>query len=165
MSKIDQKENYQASFGYCYRSSSIFWVSPVKIAKTYIILSNYRSFKNNLEVSLIASWRRKNGNLIKREKLTFGDNNIKVIEAINELSEEGGSIEIETFSYIDLRIPYSAIMATYETLKSITMVHSYTRIYSNHEIEEKRLICDGHEGCWTLRDSKEIYSFGGMCLW
>ena len=50
-------------------------------------------------------------------------------------------------------------MASYETEKSIAMVHSYSRTYSSYEEEENRMITEGHEACWTVRDSEEYYSF------
>ena len=59
----------------------------------------------------------------------------------------------------DIRIAYAAFMVIYETDQSISMVHSYSRSYSVWEIEEERTITDGHEGCWTLRDTADIYSF------
>ena len=60
MSKINQKENFQANFGYCIRSSSIFYV-PGEEIKTKIILSNYWKFKNNIDIFLICNWRNMNG--------------------------------------------------------------------------------------------------------
>lgn len=58
-----------------------------------------------------------------------------------------------------MRIPYAAIMAIYESTESISMVHSYARAYSQHEIEEKRTITIGEESCWTLRDNLDTTSF------
>ena len=49
-----------------------------------------------------------------------------------------GSCEVEAFSACDLRIPYSAIMGVYETKDAITMVHSYSRTYSQIEVEDGR---------------------------
>ena len=39
------------------------------------------------------------------------------------------------------------------------MVHSYSRVYSKQEIEDKKIIIDGKESCWTLRDDKNVESF------
>ena len=66
---------------------------------------------------------------------------------------------MEAFSQVDLRIPYAAVMGIYETKQSVSMVHSYSRTYSHWELEEGRTISDGHEGCWTLKDSEDVYSF------
>ena len=70
-----------------------------------------------------------------------------------------GSVEVEVFAIRNMRIPYAAIMAVYECKDSISMVHSYTRTYSQHEIEEGRTITLGEESCWTLRDSEAFTSF------
>ena len=70
--------------------------------------------------------------------------------------EQGGSVELKALANEDIRIPYAAFMAIYETDQSISMVHSYSRSYSVWEIEEERTITDGHEGCWTLRDTADI---------
>ena len=53
-------------------------------------------------------------------------------------------------------------MVVYEGKRSISMVHSYSRVYSQMEIEDKKTICDGYEGCWTLKDTDEIESFAVM---
>ena len=151
MSKINQKENFNLNFGHCLRSSSIFYLPPQPI-KTKIIFSNYWLFKNNIRVFLLASYRNMEGKLIKREELNFKNKNVL------EIDSEGimGSCEIEAFSSVDLRIPYSAIMVVYETKEAISMVHSYSRIYSNIEVEEEKTISDGHEGCWILKDRNEL---------
>ena len=155
MVKINQKDNYQANFGFCLRSSSIFYLPPKHI-KTSLVLSNYWSFKNNIKVFIIASYRRLNGDLVKREKVDFNGKNVAELNIPEKLT---GSCEIEAFSNTNLRIPYSAIMVVYEGKKSISMVHSYSRVYSPMEIEDQRTICDGKEGCWTLKDNEEIDSF------
>ncbi len=155
MSKINQTENFNANFGYCLRSSSIFYIPPNPV-KTKIILSNYWHFKNNISVFILANYRNMNGELIERKELKFNEKNVFEIYPKNFT----GSCEIETFSSNDLRIPYSAIMVVYETEDSISMVHSYSRVYSNLEVEDKKTICDGHEGCWILKDTDVIESFG-----
>ena len=155
MSKISQVDNFKANFGYCLRSSSIFYV-PSQPIRTKILLSNYWKFKNNIDVYLIANYRNIKGKLLKRENISFDDCNVKEIDFKNFC----GSIEIETFAATDLRIPYSAVMIVYESIESISMVHSYTRIYSNHEVEDKKTICDGHESCWILKDNMNIESYG-----
>ena len=50
-------------------------------------------------------------------------------------------------------------MAIYKTKKSLSMTHSYSRIYSAREINEGRTITNGAEGCWVLRDSSKAQSF------
>ena len=155
MSKIDQKENYQANFGLCLRSSSIFYIPDYPI-KTTLVLSNYWKFKNNINVILVCNFRDASGKLLQRKELKFEDSNVINISIFPEFTR---SCEIEAYGIQNLRIPYSAIMVVYEAEKSISMVHSYTRIYSQMEVEDKKTITDGFESCWTLRDSDQVTSF------
>ena len=115
MVKINQKDNYEANFGFCPRSSSIFYVPPKHI-KTSLVLSNYWSFKNNIKVFLVVSYRKMNGDLVKRENINFEGKNVAVLNIPEKLI---GSCEIEAFSNTNLRIPYSAIMVVYEGTRSI----------------------------------------------
>tara|TARA_Y100000739_G_scaffold228951_1_gene242147 strand:- start:319 stop:1737 length:1419 start_codon:yes stop_codon:yes gene_type:complete len=155
LSKINQQENFKSNFGYCLRSSSIFFI-PQEPVKTLFIFGDYWKFKNNLEVFVLASYRDMDGNLVKRVKVNFIDKMVVELECPQGLF---GSCEIEAFSTKDLKIPYSAIMAVYESKESISMVHSYSRVYSQQEIEDKKIIIDGKEGCWNLRDNDEVESF------
>lgn len=160
MSKINQADNYSANFGICPRSSAIFWIPAVSSGRVRLALSNYWLFKNNVKVLLVASFRNMNGNLIERINIDFSQSDVLVLNPpeVDEL-EHGGSVELEALANEDIRIPYAAIMAIYETDQSISMVHSYARSYSAWEVEEERTISDGHEGCWTLRDTADVYSF------
>ena len=155
MAKINQEDNFAKRFGFCIRSSAIFYI-PGKSVKTKIILNNYWRLKSDLEVSLIASWRELSGKLVKRESINFDNSNVLVLTPPDDIE---GSCEIEAYSSSNLKIPYAAIMAVYESEKSISMVHSYTRTYSNIEVEDDETISDGHEGCWVLRDNLETESF------
>ncbi|MFL0658890.1 hypothetical protein AB7294_04125 [Cylindrospermopsis raciborskii UAM/DH-MRr] len=128
MSTIKQADNFSAKFGEVLRSSSIFWITQNSNTKTTISLSNYWQFKNNLDVTILVSWRSMRGELLKRHKVEFEFFN--VLNLACPFDEFEGSCEIETFCLNNLRIPYSAIMAVYETKDSISMVHSYTRTYS-----------------------------------
>ena len=69
-----------------------------------------------------------------------------------------GSVEIEIISTKNLRVPFPGIIAIYETEKGISMVHTYGRTYSNHEVEEQRTITDGHCSCWSILDDKLTHS-------
>ena len=159
MVKITQQDNYSANFGAVLRSSAIFWIPPLAQVTTSIHISNYWRFKNDITVSLLISYRDIQGRLCNRCLQSFNQLNIICLKPDSYLPEDGGSIEIEAYSTENLRIPYAAIMATYESPDSLSMVHSYTRTYSHHEIEEGRVICEGHEGCWSLHDTENISSF------
>jgi len=156
--KISQKDNYEANFGYVYRSSAIFYYLQNKNFKTTISLMDYWTVKRGLDVMIIFSLRNMEGKLKDRRSINFEKG--KVIN-YNEFigSEFEGSVEVEVFASKNMVIPYSAIMAIYEHENSISMCHSYGRIYSPHEVEENRTITIGEESCWTIRDDKEIKSF------
>ena len=59
------------------------------------------------------------------------------------------------FGNSNLRIPYAAIMAIYETKKSVSMVHSYARNHSLQEIEDSNCIIKAKESCWTIKTNYE----------
>lgn len=155
---ISQKDNFKGNFGYVARSSAIFYYKMAPHIRTTISFMDYWSVKRNIEVMIVASTRDVDGSLKLREVLNFANGNV-----INYRPQVGenfeGSVEIEVFAAQNMVIPYAAIMAIYEWPLSISMVHSYGRTYSPHEIEEKRTISLGRESCWTLRDSAEIRSF------
>lgn len=154
--RISQADNFAGNFGEVYRSSAIFWVKNSEKLQTIVALSNYWKFKNSTEVSVIVNVRDLNGKLISRHRPRFESS-----EVYNYRPPAGfeGSVEVEAFSNRNMRIPYAAVMAVYETEASVSMVHSYARAYAQHEIEDGRTICIGEESCWTLRDSATVFSF------
>jgi len=153
---ISQADNYSANFGEILRSSAIFYAKNDDDLKTTICLSNYWMFKNRIDVQIFVNLRELSGKLANRSTIKFEESAV-----CNYLPPNGfeGSIEVEAFSIKNLRIPYAAIMAVYESKDSISMVHSYARAYSQHEIEDNRTISNGKESCWTLRDDEKHSSF------
>lgn len=153
---ISQADNYAGNFGDVLRSSAVFWVKNDNTIKTTVSFCNYWKFKNFLDVKVVLNVRNLNGRLLNKIPVDFEKS-----EICNYQPDENfeGSIEVEVFSIKNMRIPYAAIMAVYECAESISMVHSYARIYSSHEIEENRTITVGEESCWTLRDSADLTSF------
>jgi len=153
---ISQSDNYNGNFGEVLRSSAIFWVKNNSEMSTIISFSNYWKYKNFIDVSVFVNTRELTGKLLHRKSVSFVNGFV-----FNYRPPENfeGSVEVEVFSIKNMRIPYAAIMAVYETKHSISMVHSYTRVYSQHEIEEGRTIMNGQESCWTLRDTKLRTSF------
>ncbi len=153
---ISQRDNYAANFGEVLRSSALFWAPNDVHIRTTISISNYWKYKNSNEVCVLANFRDATGKLITRNRIDFS-----AAEVVNLSPPAGftGTVEVEAFSTKNLRIPYAAVMAVYECAESITMVHSYTRAYSQHEIEDGRTICVGEEGCWTLRETNAVTSF------
>lgn len=148
-SNISQKANYAFEFGEPLRSSGIFYFKSSKNFKTTISFLNYWQIRQNITIRPIANIRDMHGNLVKREFLEFTSG--MVINYSPNLNKEfEGSIEIEIFSLNNLRIPYAALMATYRTDESVSMVHGYARVYSQHEVEEGRTITNGNEACIPL---------------
>lgn len=153
---ISQRDNYAANFGAVFRSSAIFWSKNGDGVKTTISFCNYWLYKNSLEVGVILTLRTLEGNLLQRIPVSFETSDVFNFVAPDSFE---GSVEVEVFCAKNLRIPYAAIMAVYETSESISMVHSYARAYSQHEIEERRVITEGRESCWTLRETDRLTSF------
>jgi hypothetical protein len=153
---IKQSDNYAANFGEVYRSSALFWARSDASVKTTISVTNYWKYKNSLDVAVLMNLRDSSGTLVERVKIGFTDS-----EVFNYAPPSGfdGSVEIEAFAAKNLRIPYAAAMAIYECSDSISMVHSYARAYSQHEIEDGRTISVGEESCWTVRESAAATSF------
>ncbi len=156
---INQEENYKAEFGEVLRSSAIFWVKSGPNFKSCISFMNYWKLKRNLKVSVIATVRKLDGTLLKREHLTFDQGYVINYDKFAE-GEFEGSVEIDVFALENMVIPYAAIMIVYETPNGVSMVHAYTRTYSRYEVEDKKTITNGEEGCWLLKDTDNIQSFG-----
>lgn len=150
---IDQRANHAGDFGAVFRSSAIFFKPPE--VKTTLSVSNYWSFKNGLDVSVLISVRDIGGSLVRRHLTSFERCNVLNYE-VSEIDE--GSIEIEAFSSQNLRIPYAAVMVIYETQNSVSMVHSYGRNHSLIELEERRTILAGRESCWSLKTHPDVTS-------
>jgi hypothetical protein len=153
---ISQADNFAGNFGEVLRSSAIFWVKNDEYLQTTISFSNYWKYKNFTDVRVLINLRNLSGEIITRKVIEFKKSYVCNYSPPDDFE---GSVEVEAFSAKNMRIPYAAIMAVYESSKSISMVHSYARAYSQHEIEDKRTITNGEESCWTLRDNDINSSF------
>lgn len=120
---------------------------------------NYWKTKRAIEVSIIGTLRDMDGNLVSREELLFLDGQVINYRPEVPRCPFEGSVEIEVFGARNLVIPYAAIMAVYERRDSVSMTHSYGRVYSPHEVEENRVIPKGEESCWTIRDTPTVRGF------
>lgn len=159
---LDQNKNNNADFGSVFRSSAIFYI-PLNV-KTTISISNYWYFKNNIKISLLMTIRNLVGKTISRKELSFDSSHVI---SISKFGIKHGSVEIEAFGNINLRIPYAAIMAIYETNHSISMVHSYTRNHSTIELEDRNCILSAKESCWSIKPrfiNKGIFHNGHINL-
>lgn len=150
MTRIDQQKNYTASFGPVFRSSAIFAVVPE--ARCTLSVLNYWAIKNGLAVSLVFTERQSDGTLVQRTCVEFNGSHVINYHPTNS----SGSVEIEAFGHRNLRIPYAAVMAIYETETSISMVHSYGRNHSAAELEDGNAILEGREGCITVRAAADV---------
>ena len=159
---ISQKDNYAGAFGIVYRSSANFYFRQSNTFKTTISFMDYWRIKRGISVMVVASMRSMDGRLLLREQLEFKTGSI-INYSPNMLTPEKssfeGAAEIEVFASQNMVIPYSAMMAVYEAEHSISMVHSYSRTYSPHEVEEGRTITVGEEGGWSIMDTHDIESF------
>ena len=156
---LNQKDNYQKNFGIAYRSSSIFYFKKNSNFNTIINFMDYWKLKKSLNVMIIASLRKLNGELVLRETVSLEKG--MVVNYTPDIGEEEfeGSLEMEAIANGNLDIPFIAMLVIYENKNSVSMVHGYTRTYSPHEIEEKKTITVGEECGLTMRDNKDIRSF------
>jgi hypothetical protein len=154
--RINQQDNFSANFGKVFRSSAIFYAVHDDKVKTTISFLNYWDLKNKIATQAMINLRKIDGALVSRELVDFNRG-----EVFNFTVPYGfeGSLEVEVFSAIDMRIPYAAVTAMYECQNSISMVHSYSRTYSQLEIEDNRVITEGAESCWTIREDNSTTSF------
>lgn len=154
-SVIDQNKNYAADFGHVFRSSAIFYI-PSKI-QTTVTVSNYWDFKNGNQVGLLFTVRDLDGRVVERRERYF-DAKLVINETCFPVAE--GSVEVEAFGNTNLRIPYAAVMAIYESASSVSMVHSYGRNHSLIELEDNQALTTGRESCWTVRNDASIEHTG-----
>jgi hypothetical protein len=156
--KVSQKDRFNEAFGFVNRAAAIFYFKKDTSFTTIISFMNYWKFKRNIDTLIIASTRDLEGKLVKREEVKF--ENGWVINYTPNIDAEKfeGSVEIEVFALENMRIPFPALMAVYKAHNSISMVHTYARVYSAHEVEENRTITKGEEAGWTIRDSEDVRS-------
>ncbi|MFZ0184311.1 MAG: hypothetical protein WAL88_05700 [Nitrosotalea sp.] len=136
-------------YGTVFRSSGIFYFKKGSNIKTTISMLNYWKIKRDLNVTIVASLRNMDGSLIKRDVLTFNDSTI--LNYSPEIPEDyfEGSVEIEALSTQHMVIPFAGIIAVYQTKYGISMVHTYGRTYSQHEIEENKVLAKAEESCYN----------------
>lgn len=162
MSVAKEKIVFQGGSGIVFRGSGMFYYKYDKSEKFFTTLSfmDYWKVKRQLDVGVLANIRDMNGKLVRRERVGFEHGVVvNYRPEVEGLPRFEGSVEIEVFSSKDIVIPYSAFMAVYETRETITQVHSYTRCFSQHELEDGRAKPVAKESCWTIRDDPNVRSF------
>ncbi len=155
---ISFRDNVSNQHGAVYRSSGIFYLPPTDKVHTTLSILNYWALKRELQVAVVASTRTMAGELVGRQRLRFDEGLVINFRADVDAGFEG-SVEIEVFAADNMVIPYAAIIAWYETPMGLGLVHSYARAYSSHEVEERRTVTRGREGCWTIADDALTRSF------
>tara|TARA_Y100000739_G_C20610178_1_gene468083 strand:- start:2226 stop:3758 length:1533 start_codon:yes stop_codon:yes gene_type:complete len=159
---INQEKNFANKHGFHYRSSAQFYflINNAKKINTNIILFNYFQIKNNNKVAICVTLRDAKGNFVDRKNIDFENQSVINIDGrFWDIEFHSGSIEIEYFSLKNLVIPYAAVIGAYETDSGITYVHTYSRNYSKHEMENGFTVMESCESNWTIRDSKDVESF------
>ena len=97
--------------------------------------------------------RKLKGKVVSRTQHHLDETNELYIE-LHDLPH--GSIEIESISARNLRIPYSAVTAFYVTDECVSMIHSYRRNHSLIELEDKKCLTQGRESCCVIRSAAGI---------
>lgn len=159
MKVIDQKKGIKQDFGNVLRSSAVFYYAKTEALSSTISFLNHWKLKRGLDTCIIANIRKLNGMLISREEIFFENGCVLNYSPFDPADNFEGSIEIEVFSLKNMVIPVAGILGIYESPNGISMVHSYARTYSNHELEEHRVITEGEDSGWTARDSEDVFSF------
>lgn len=162
MTKLNTKKSevkFYGDYGIVNRSSAIFYFIKNKKIKTIISFMNYWFVKRQLQINGFINIRKMNGELYTTKEINFDSNNVYNYAGADLENDFEGSVEVEILSQKNLFIPYAAVMAIYKTEKSISMTHSYSRAYSEKEINEENTITNGAEGCWVLRDNEKVQSF------
>lgn len=155
---ISFRDNVANQHGAVFRSSGIFYLPPSVRVRTTLSVLNYWALKRELQVGVVASTRAMDGTLMGRQRLRFEQG--QVVNYTPDVPPDfEGSVEIEVFAADNMVIPYAAIIAWYQTSQGLSLVHSYARAYSSHEVEERRTVTRGREGCWTLLDTAQNRSF------
>ena len=103
---LNQKDNYQKNFGIAYRSSSIFYFKKNSNFNTIINFMDYWKLKKSINVMIIASLRKLNGELVLRETVSLDKG--MVVNYTPEIDEEEfeGSLEMEAIGNGNLDIPF-----------------------------------------------------------
>ena len=161
---VSQKAMWENAHGVNYRSSGIFYAIHSPTLTTHVTLLNYWKIRNSTKVSLCITLRDTSGVIVNRDHYELTDNSSTVISVKDYLLNSSddhfeGSIEVEAYSCVDLRVPFGAFMVFYDTPINITCVHTYARIYSPHEVQEDRMVSPGHESNWRIDLSKDISNF------
>ena len=111
-------------------------------------------------MAICVTLRDSKGTFVDRRHIDFTNQSVIVIDDKFWNSDKHlGSVEVEYFSLKNLVIPYAAVIGAYQTNLGLTYIHTYSRNYSNHEMENGFKVMESCESNWTIRDSKEVESF------
>ena len=145
----------------CHRSSTVFYLEKNENTSTSISVLNYWKIKRDINVKAYCMVRRLDGKAFgPKKEIEFSEGYVYNYHGQDLPSSFEGSVEMEFVSDQDLVIPYSAVMAVYKRKNSISLTHSYSRAYSESELNLSSTVTLGEESCWTIRDTLTVRSFG-----
>jgi len=148
-----------------FKSSAIFFCICKKNIDTKISFLNYWSIKNfNNNVTCLYTLRSQNGEKIIRkffkvEKNTYSFSIKELIKKNLGLNKLVGSIELELYSNFDLKFPYPAISAIYETEHGLSLIHTNQRIMSDVEDNFENESLNSTQTGFDIYCDKKNYSF------
>lgn len=155
-----QRGNYKnLSYNPCFRASAIFFVLSNDKIDTCIAFMNYWREKNGNEmVSAMLTLRNVDGQKVFRDYLELNDYTYQF--SVKELTNSvifTGSLEVELFSFRDLKYSFPALEVFYITPEGVSCVHSNQRVFNSLEETER---CSNLNACQTGFDilCNEYYS-------
>lgn len=155
-----QRGNYKdLTYNPCFRASALFFVHSDEKMDTRIAFMNYWREKNGNEaVSAMLTLRDAEGQKVFRDYLQLNDYTYQF--SVRELTDSvifTGSLEVELFSFQDLKYSFPALEVFYVTPEGISCVHSNQRVFNSlEEINQCSTLNDCQTGFDILCD--EYYS-------
>ena len=148
-----------------FRSSAIFPFVISKNINTNIFFLGYWLIKRQIkEVTLLATIRESEGNILNRSKIEI--NQIKAYKiSVKKLlpfklqTKLLGSIELEIFSTKDMVYPYPAFVLNFEGKKTSSVVHTCGRIYNNQDDQIDNSSYKTEESGFDILDKKNYEPF------
>ena len=138
-SVVSQRQNYLNEHGPVFRSSATFYAVSNNKINTIISCLDYFKHKNHLIVSYVYTLRRMDGSIAHRSIGDFKESSVINFDISSFCQSFEGSFEIEFFSNVDLKIPFSAVIGYYITSTTASAVHTYGRSL-NRSMSKKLVI-------------------------
>ena len=108
-------------------------------------------------MAICVTLRDSKGTFVDRRHIDFTNQSVIVIDDNFWNSDKHlGSVEVEYFSLKNLVIPYAAVIGAYQTNFGLTYIHTYSRNYSNHEMENGFTVMESCESNSPLEILKRL---------